>query len=45
MCIRDRITSLPGAGLTYDGIALAVGAGNGITVNADDVALLSLIHI
>ncbi len=36
---KAQITSLPGAGLTYDGIALAVGAGNGITVNADDVAL------
>ncbi len=36
---KSQISGLAGAGLTYDGIALNVGAGNGLTVNADDVAL------
>ena len=36
---KSQISGLAGAGLTYDGVALNVGAGNGITVNADDVAL------
>ena len=36
---KSQISGLAGAGLTYDGVALNVGAGSGITVNAADVAL------
>ena len=44
MCIRDRnVSGLAGAGLTHSAGVLAVGAGNGITVNADDVALASTV--
>ena len=35
----QNLSTLAGAGLTHAAGVLAVGAGNGITVNADDVAL------
>ena len=35
----QNVSGLAGAGLTHSAGVLAVGAGNGITVNADDVAL------
>ncbi len=35
----QNLSTLAGAGLTHSAGVLAVGAGNGITVNADDVAL------
>ena len=35
----QNLSTLAGAGLTHSAGVLAIGAGNGITVNADDVAL------
>ena len=35
----QNLSTLAGAGLTHSSGVLAVGAGNGLTVNADDVAL------
>ena len=37
----QNLSTLAGSGLTHSAGVLAVGAGNGITVNADDVALAS----
>jgi len=39
----QNLSTLAGAGLTHTTGVLAVGAGNGITVNADDVALASTV--
>ena len=39
----QNLSTLAGAGLTHSAGVLAVGAGNGITVNADDVALASTV--